>query len=80
MPSIARASHGHPAPLPLRTSGLPKPPHRRNLHPMRIIILIIALLGILFAAIGCEKTVYEPGEPEHGGVFLHGDPSVSTRP
>jgi hypothetical protein len=27
--------------------------------------------ALIAAAIGCEKTVTEPGEPEHGGPFLH---------
>lgn len=30
-------------------------------------------LGLIGAAIGCEHTIREPGESEHGGVFLHAD-------
>jgi len=41
-------------------------------------LLALALLGLLTAAIGCEKTVYEPGESEHGGIFLHGTPATTA--
>jgi len=34
--------------------------------------LFLPILGaLLFNIAGCEKTVNEPGEPVHGGVFLH---------
>jgi hypothetical protein len=36
--------------------------------------LILIAIALLAAFIGCEKTIREPGEPEHGGVFLHGSP------
>jgi hypothetical protein len=35
---------------------------------------ILAVM-LLIAAAACEKTIREPGEPEHGGVFLHGTPT-----
>ena len=38
-------------------------------------LLALALTGLVAAAIGCEKTVREPGESEHGGVFLYGNPA-----
>jgi hypothetical protein len=41
---------------------------------MRIWISIMVSLGLIIAAIGCDKSIHEPGEPEHGGVFLHGNP------
>jgi hypothetical protein len=56
----------------LRVSFLP-------LSTLRIAVVAFALIALVLAAIGCEKTVYEPGESEHGGVFLHGTPS-STAP
>jgi hypothetical protein len=41
---------------------------------MRHWILILVAGGLIFAALGCEHTVTEPGESEHGGVFLHASP------
>jgi hypothetical protein len=41
-------------------------------------LLILSVIGLLAAAISCERTVYEPGEPEHGGIFLHGTPSTTA--
>jgi hypothetical protein len=38
---------------------------------MRRAIYIFAAVGLAILVIGCQKTVREPGEPEHGGVFLH---------
>jgi len=34
-----------------------------------------AIVTLLLGAIGCEKTITEPGEPPHGGAFLYGSPS-----
>ena len=42
-----------------------------NESRMKRWISVLAVLGLIVAAIGCEHTVREPGEPEHGGVFLH---------
>jgi hypothetical protein len=42
---------------------------------LRPLLILLALALTLFTFIGCTKTIYEPGEPEHGGVFLHGNPS-----
>jgi hypothetical protein len=47
---------------------------------MRHWLIILTALALITAAIGCEKTVYEPGESEHGGVFLHGSPPATTSP
>ena len=47
---------------------------------MRRWLCVLIALALVSAAIGCEKTVLEPGEPEHGGVFLHGTPGASTAP
>jgi hypothetical protein len=52
-----------------------------RLHlPIRCWIYLLAGAGLVFAAIGCQKTITEPGEPEHGGVFLHSSvPAPTTR-
>jgi hypothetical protein len=42
---------------------------------MRRLVLLAFFGGLVFAAIGCEKTIREPGEEEHGGVFLHASPN-----
>jgi len=44
--------------------------------------LFLSLLGaLLLNVLGCEKTITEPGEPEHGGVFLHHQgESATTNP
>ncbi|MGA3066937.1 MAG: hypothetical protein ABSF29_08835 [Tepidisphaeraceae bacterium] len=34
--------------------------------------------GWVAAAVSCEHTVCEPGEQEHGGVFLHASPDNAT--
>lgn len=39
---------------------------------MRQLIRAFLCLALLSVA-GCEKTVREPGEPPHGGVFLHAE-------
>jgi hypothetical protein len=44
---------------------------------MRRWLFILAAIGLFAAAISCQKTVYEPGEPEHGGMFLHGTPPTT---
>jgi hypothetical protein len=44
---------------------------------MRRSLLLLAVLFLIVAAMGCEKTVYEPGESEHGGIFLHGTPQAT---
>lgn len=44
---------------------------------MRRWLLILLTMSLLAAAISCEKTVYEPGESEHGGVFLYGTPPTT---
>jgi hypothetical protein len=41
-------------------------------------LLVLSVIALLAAAIGCEKTVREPGEPEHGGMFLYGTPSTTS--
>jgi hypothetical protein len=41
---------------------------------MRRWLQLLATIGLLAGFIGCEKTIREPGEPEHGGVFLHSSP------
>jgi len=43
---------------------------------------LLPLLGALLLSLsGCEKTITEPGEPEHGGLFLHHQgPSATTNP
>jgi hypothetical protein len=46
---------------------------------MRRWLFILAVLGLFTAAISCQKTIYEPGESEHGGVFLNGTPPPTTR-
>jgi len=46
---------------------------------MRRWLFILAVIGLFAAAISCQKTIYEPGESEHGGVFLYGMPSPTTR-
>jgi|HubBroStandDraft_1064217.scaffolds.fasta_scaffold304675_2 hypothetical protein len=38
------------------------------------IMLFLAAAGLILAAVGCEHAVNEPGETEHGGVFLHASP------
>jgi hypothetical protein len=38
---------------------------------MRRWICALFVAGLIVAAIGCENTVTEPGETEHGGPFLH---------
>lgn len=45
---------------------------------MRRWICILAAVGLIAAALGCEHSVREPGESEHGGVFLHASPDQST--
>jgi hypothetical protein len=47
---------------------------------MRHWLIILTVIALFTAAIGCEKTVYEPGESEHGGIFLHGTPPATTSP
>jgi hypothetical protein len=47
---------------------------------MRRWLFALTALSLAIAAIGCQKTVLEPGESEHGGVFLHGTPAPSTSP
>jgi hypothetical protein len=47
---------------------------------MRRWLVALVALSLAVAAIGCQKTILEPGEPEHGGVFLHGTPPPSTNP
>ncbi|MGA2442043.1 MAG: hypothetical protein ABSH08_13900 [Tepidisphaeraceae bacterium] len=47
---------------------------------MRRWLFILAVIGLITAAISCEKTIYEPGESEHGGVFLNGTPPPATSP
>jgi len=39
--------------------------------PIRRWIFALVVAGFIVAAIGCEKTITEPGETEHGGPFLH---------
>jgi hypothetical protein len=48
---------------------------------MRRLIWFALFSGFVFATVGCEKTITEPGEPEHGGVFLHASehPQPTTR-
>ncbi len=42
--------------------------------------ILLAAAGLIAAAVSCEHTVCEPGEVEHGGVFLHASPdNASTR-
>jgi hypothetical protein len=41
---------------------------------MRRWLLMLVSIALIAQIIGCEKTIREPGEPEHGGVFLHGNP------
>jgi hypothetical protein len=43
--------------------------------------IYLAVTGLILAALGCEHSVCEPGEVEHGGVFLHAskDNAASTR-
>ena len=43
-------------------------------------LFVLAALTLAALAIGCDHTVLEPGEPEHGGVFLHGTPGPTTSP
>jgi hypothetical protein len=38
---------------------------------MRRLIVFLFVIGLIAAAVGCEKTITEPGETEHGGPFLH---------
>jgi hypothetical protein len=38
----------------------------------------LAVAGLLAAAVACEHTVTEPGEVEHGGVFLHASARNAT--
>jgi hypothetical protein len=56
--------------------------HCRHLKSpiMRHWLILLTVIALITAAIGCEKTVYEPGESEHGGVFLHGTPPATTSP
>jgi hypothetical protein len=44
---------------------------------MRRLLMLVAVIGLIWAAIGCDKTIREPGESEHGGVFLHGTPPTT---
>jgi hypothetical protein len=37
-------------------------------------------VGFIGAAVGCEKTIREPGESDHGGVFLHADAPPAPLP
>jgi len=43
--------------------------------------IYLAVTGLILAALGCEHSVCEPGEVEHGGVFLHAskDNAATTR-
>jgi hypothetical protein len=41
---------------------------------MRRWLVILVSLTLIASIFGCEKTIQEPGEPEHGGVFLHANP------
>ena len=41
-------------------------------------MIFLAAAGLFAAAISCEHTVREPGEEEHGGVFLHASPDNAT--
>jgi hypothetical protein len=41
-------------------------------------ITFLTLTALAITFIGCEKTVREPGEIEHGGIFLHADKGSST--
>ncbi|MGD0542403.1 MAG: hypothetical protein ABSB33_12890 [Tepidisphaeraceae bacterium] len=45
---------------------------------MRRWLLVLSVIALLSAAISCERTVREPGEPEHGGTFLYGTPSTTS--
>jgi len=45
---------------------------------MRHWLIILTVIALITSAIGCEKTIYEPGEPEHGGMFLHGTPAATA--
>jgi hypothetical protein len=47
---------------------------------MRYWITILFSAGLFVALVGCEHTVTEPGEPEHGGVFLHASPDADKPP
>jgi hypothetical protein len=47
---------------------------------MRQWMIMLIAIALIATAISCEKTVYEPGESEHGGVFLHGNPAAATSP
>jgi sulfur-carrier protein len=59
--------------------GLPNGDAVPRFQPMRHWLIAIAVAALFIAAVSCEKTIYEPGEPEHGGMFLHGTPA-STAP
>jgi hypothetical protein len=54
--------------------------------PMKRRILIAVAAALLAGSLSCsypyfsQKTVYEPGEPEHGGVILHGPDRAATTP
>jgi hypothetical protein len=41
---------------------------------VRKLICLLVILGLMMVVFGCDSKVNEPGEPEHGGVFLHGNP------
>ena len=40
-------------------------------------IFILAVIALLTAVLSCESTIREPGEPEHGGMFLYGTPPTT---
>jgi hypothetical protein len=55
--------------------------HTARFDAMRRFVCLVLIGGFIFAGIGCEKTITEPGEVEHGGVFLHASehPQPTTR-
>jgi hypothetical protein len=46
---------------------------------MRRWSICLVIFVLIAAAIGCDKTITEPGESEHGGIFLHGTPPTTSR-
>ncbi|MDP9173217.1 MAG: hypothetical protein M3O30_05040 [Planctomycetota bacterium] len=42
---------------------------------------LCAAAGLIGLSLGCERTIREPGETVHGGLFLHADaPAPAAEP
>jgi hypothetical protein len=55
-------------------------PEARSIGKRKLFMIRLVLLCLTFSLLSCSKTVYEPAETEHGGLFVHGTPTQPSNP